>query len=46
MKPFVVALGLGMALTLSSVASAQTAQKTALTLAGVNALATNSGMVR
>jgi glc operon protein GlcG len=34
MKLFVIALGLGMALTLSSVASAQTAQKTALTLDG------------
>ena len=34
MKLFVIALGIGTALTLSSVASAQTAQKTALTLAG------------
>lgn len=46
MKLFVIALGLGMALTLSSVASAQTVQKTALTLAGANALATNSAMVQ
>jgi glc operon protein GlcG len=34
MTLFVIALGIGTALTLSSVASAQTAQKTALTLAG------------